>query len=86
MHSDTYIKTVLTVIAVALIWICVRDVAVVKPAHAASDIIGACALQSAINNDADTFYGKAGFGNGRGQNNFSKSCRRGKDCLILIFE
>ena len=34
MQSDHYMKAVLTVIAVCLVWICVRDVAVVKPAYA----------------------------------------------------
>ena len=35
MQSDRYLKAVLTVIAVCLVWICVRDVAIVKPALAA---------------------------------------------------
>jgi len=34
MQSDRYLRVVLTVIAVCLVWICLRDVAVVKPAHA----------------------------------------------------
>jgi hypothetical protein len=34
MRSDAYLKAVLTVIAVCLVWICVRDVTLVKPAHA----------------------------------------------------
>ena len=37
MQSDRYLKAVLTVIAVCLTWICVRDVALVKPAHAGVD-------------------------------------------------
>ena len=35
MNADTYMKAVLTVIAVCLVWICVRDVTLVKPAQAA---------------------------------------------------
>ncbi len=35
MQSDRYLRVVLTVIAVCLVWICLRDVAVVKPAYAA---------------------------------------------------
>ena len=38
MRSDTYLRAVLTVIAVCLVWICVRDVTLVTPAYAA-DIV-----------------------------------------------
>ena len=34
MQSDRYLKAVLTVIAVCLVWVCLRDVAVVGQAHA----------------------------------------------------
>lgn len=34
MKSIRYLKAVLTVIAVCLVWICLRDVVIVKPAHA----------------------------------------------------
>jgi len=34
MISDTYMKVVLTIIAVCLVWICVRDVTLVKDAQA----------------------------------------------------
>jgi hypothetical protein len=34
MQSDRYLRVVLTVIAVCLVWICLRDVVVVKPAYA----------------------------------------------------
>ncbi len=36
MNADTYTKVVLTVIAVCLVVICVRDIRFVKDAHAAS--------------------------------------------------
>ena len=35
MQSDRYLRAVLTVIAVCLVWICLRDVVIVEPAHAA---------------------------------------------------
>ena len=34
MQPDRYMKVVLTVIAACLVWICLRDITVVKPAHA----------------------------------------------------
>ena len=34
MQSDRYMRAVLTVIAVCLVWICLRDVVIVEPAHA----------------------------------------------------
>ena len=34
MQSDRYMRIVLTVIAVCLVWVCLRDVAVVHPAYA----------------------------------------------------
>ena len=36
MKLDLYIKAVLTVIAVCLVWICLRDTALVRPAQAAT--------------------------------------------------
>ncbi len=35
MGSDRYLRAVLTVIAACLVWGCLRDVVIVKPAHAA---------------------------------------------------
>jgi hypothetical protein len=34
MQPDRYLKAVLTVIAVCLVWICLRDMELVKPAQA----------------------------------------------------
>ena len=34
MQPDRYLKAVLTVIAVCLVWVCLRDVTLVKLAHA----------------------------------------------------
>ena len=54
MQSDRYLRVVLTVIAVCLVWICLRDVAVVKPAHAAETMdvriiaVGANAVSGAL--------------------------------------
>ena len=38
MQTDRYMRVVLTVIAVCLVWICLRDVAVVRPAYASGDM------------------------------------------------
>jgi len=35
MQSDRYMRAVLTMIAVCLVWICLRDVVIVETAHAA---------------------------------------------------
>jgi len=35
---DRYTKIILTVIAVCLVWICVRDIAIVGPAQASSGV------------------------------------------------
>jgi uncharacterized membrane protein YpjA len=37
MQSDRYLRAVLTVIAVCLVWICLRDVTLVNSAHAQAD-------------------------------------------------
>jgi hypothetical protein len=34
MKNDAYTKTVLTIIAICLVWICVRDVTISRPAQA----------------------------------------------------
>lgn len=39
MQSDRYLRIVLTVIAVCLVWICLRDVTLVKSAHADTSTI-----------------------------------------------
>lgn len=39
MKSVRYLKVVLTVIAVCLVWICLRDLVIVEPAHASSSMI-----------------------------------------------
>ena len=41
MRVDLYTKTVLTVIAACLIWLCVRNTAVAPVAHAQGDASGA---------------------------------------------
>ena len=38
MHSDRYMKIVLSVVAICLVWICVRDVTLVKPAYAEDNV------------------------------------------------
>jgi hypothetical protein len=35
MTLDRYSKVVLTVIAICLVWVCIRDIPFVRPAHAA---------------------------------------------------
>lgn len=37
MDRDPYLRVVLTVIAICLVWICIRDVALVPSAEAARD-------------------------------------------------
>jgi hypothetical protein len=39
MQSDRYLRVVLTVIAVCLVWICARDVALVKTATASNSVM-----------------------------------------------
>jgi hypothetical protein len=34
MNTDTYTKTILTVIAVCLVWLCIKDVELIPSAHA----------------------------------------------------
>ena len=62
MHSDTYMKAVLTVIAMCLVWICVRDVTLVKPAYAQSQF-GSAPMKIHVTNEKlnvniDAFAGK----------------------------
>lgn len=40
MKSVRYLKVVLTVIAVCLVWICLRDLVIVEPAHAFGESSG----------------------------------------------
>lgn len=42
MKFDLYTKFVLTVIAVCLVWVCLRDVALVRSAQAAPPQCGGC--------------------------------------------